>query len=120
VLLVALHRRWFFLAALAAAGTVVMQVGWADKFFEAKRYFEGDKIFIALGVLLGFNVLYLAASWWSRFREKALSPTGMVESELAEALPVAQMRRWFWGSALGFAAVALVFTAWFTECASVV
>ena len=113
VLLVALHRRWFFLAALAAAGTVVMQVGWADKFFEAKRYFEGDKIFIALGVLLGFNVLYLAASWWVNVRGKTDSPAGTVRAGLAEALPVAQTRRWFWGSALGLAAVALLFTAWF-------
>jgi hypothetical protein len=32
---VAMHRRWSFLTALAAAGTVFMQIGWADKFFTA-------------------------------------------------------------------------------------
>ena len=38
-----------------------MQIGWAGEFFVPGKYFEGDKILIALAVLLGFNVLYLAA-----------------------------------------------------------
>ena len=56
LILVALHRRWYFLAALGAIGTVIMQIGWAGEFFIAGKYFEGDKILIALAVLLGFNV----------------------------------------------------------------
>jgi len=63
LIVVALNRRWHFLTALAAAGTVFMQIGWAGKFFEPEKYFEGDKILVALAVLLGFNVLYLAAAW---------------------------------------------------------
>jgi uncharacterized membrane protein len=93
LIVVALHRRWFFLAALAAAGTVLMQIGWAVKFFVAEKYFEGNKILIAMAVLLGFNALYLAATGWARFRQQA--------------------NAWFSGSALGLAAVALGFTASF-------
>jgi uncharacterized membrane protein len=66
LLVVAKHRRWYFLAALAAAGTALMQVGWAAEFFVREKYFEGNKIFIALAVLLGFNALYLTATWWTK------------------------------------------------------
>ncbi len=93
LILAALNRRWFFLAALGALGTACMQIGWADKFFEAKKYFAGNKILIALAVLLGFNVLYLAAVWWAKRR--------------------AQTNWWLSGAQLGLAAVALAFTAWF-------
>ena len=68
LIVVALHRRWFFLTALAAAGTAFMQIGWAEKFFVSEKYFEGGKIFIALAVLTGFNTLFLAGSWWSKIR----------------------------------------------------
>src|ERR1039458_3513915 len=44
LIVVALNKRWHFLTALGALGTVIMQVGWVDKFFESKKYFEGDKI----------------------------------------------------------------------------
>ena len=66
LIVVALNRRWHFLTALAAAGTAFMQIGWAGKFFETGKYFEGDKILVALAVLLGFNVLYLAAAGWRK------------------------------------------------------
>jgi hypothetical protein len=93
LIVVALNRRWHFLTALAAAGTAFMQISWAGKFFEAGKYFEGDKILIALAVLLGFNALYLAAAWAAKLRGAA--------------------NKWLSGSALGLVAVALVFTAWF-------
>ncbi|MEI2722262.1 MAG: DUF2339 domain-containing protein [Verrucomicrobiota bacterium] len=93
LILVALNRRWFFLTALGALGTAFMQVGWADKFFEPEKYFEGNKILIALAVLLGFNALYLTAAWWAKCR--------------------AQTNGWLSGAHLGLAAVALAFTAWF-------
>jgi hypothetical protein len=93
LLVVALNRRWFFLAALAAAGTVIMEAGWAATFFEAGKYFEGNKILIALGVLLGFSALYLAACAWAKKQ--------------------ARLSRWFWGATLGLAAVAFAFTFWF-------
>jgi uncharacterized membrane protein len=93
LILVAVNRRWLFLVALAAAGTIFMQIGWAGEFFSRERYFEGNKILIALGVLLGFNVLYLAAAWWAKQRS--------------------QLDWWLAGAKLGLAATALIFAAWF-------
>ena len=93
LIVVALNRRWDFLSALAAAGTALMQIGWAGKFFESEKYFEGDKILVALAVLLGFNLLYLAAVAWAKTRKLT--------------------SKWLSGSTLGLAAVALGFTAWF-------
>lgn len=97
LIVVALNKRWHFLTALAALGTAIMQIGWADKFFVGEKYFEGDKIFIALGVLLGFNALWLAANWWAKRRD--------------------QTNQWLSGSTLGLVAVALAFTAWFLDFA---
>ena len=120
ILLVAVYRRWFFLAALAALGTIIMQVGWANEFFQSERYFEGQKIFIALAVLLGFNVLYLAASWWAKVQHKANAAVPPSAASLSVEAIAANVRRsgpqspwWFLGSTLGLAAVALFFTAWF-------
>jgi uncharacterized membrane protein len=97
LIIVALHRRWYFLTALAALGTAFMQIGWAQKFFVSEQYFEGNKILVALGVLLGFNALWLAANWWAKRRD--------------------QINHWLSGSALGLVAVAFVFTAWFLDFA---
>jgi uncharacterized membrane protein len=52
---VALHRRWHFLVPLGAAGTVIMQIGWVEKFFAV------EKAPIAMVVCLGFCALFLAA-----------------------------------------------------------
>ncbi len=93
LIVVALNRRWHFLTALAALGTALMQLGWVNAFFISEKYFAGNKILIALGVLLGFNALYLAANWFARRRE--------------------QSNWWLAGSSLGLAAVALAFTAFF-------
>ena len=93
LVVVALNRRWHFLALLAALGTAVMQIGWAAKFFVPNQYFEGDKIFIALAVLLGFNLLWLGSVWVAKWR--------------------AQINQWFSGSALGLAGITYLFTAWF-------
>jgi hypothetical protein len=71
LIFVALNKRWGFLTTLAALGTAVMQIGWVDKFFEPEKYFEGNKIFIALAVLLGFNALYLAANWLAKRRTQS-------------------------------------------------
>ena len=93
LILVAVHRRWLFLVTLAAVGTIFMQIGWADEFFSRERYFEGNKILVALAVLLGFNALYLAGAWWAKRCN--------------------QLNWWLTGAKLGLAATALVFTAWF-------
>jgi uncharacterized membrane protein len=59
---VALHRRWHFLVPLGAAGTVLMQVAWAAKFF------TDEKAGIAIIVGLGFAVLFLGAALTARRR----------------------------------------------------
>jgi hypothetical protein len=95
LIFVALNKRWHFLTALAAIGTAIMQIGWAGEFFTSGKYFEGDKIFIALAVLLGFNALYLAANWLAERR--------------------IQSNWWLAGANLGLAAVALGFTLFFFD-----
>ena len=52
---VALHRRWFFLGTLGAAGTIFMQIGWASQFFVAA------KVYAAMTIFLSFDVLFLGA-----------------------------------------------------------
>ena len=95
LIFVALNKRWDFLTALAALGTVVMQIGWAEKFFESEKYFEGNKILVALAVLLGFNALWLGANWLAKRR--------------------VQSNWWLAGGNLGLAAVALGFTLYFFD-----
>ena len=51
---VALRKRWDYLILLAAAGTVLMEFGWAFKFFES------PKANIAFAVFLGFEAQFLA------------------------------------------------------------
>jgi hypothetical protein len=97
LILVALHQRWFFLTALAALGTALMQAGWASEFFVRERYFEGERIFVALSVLVGFNALYLVANGQSK--------------------RLGQMNWWLIGAFLGLAAVALAFAPYFLSFA---
>ena len=94
---VALNRRWHFLTALGALGTFVLQAGWVAKFFEAGKYFEGDKIYITLAVLLGFNALYLAANRLAKRRN--------------------QPNWWLAGANLGLAAAAFGVTLFFFDYA---
>jgi uncharacterized membrane protein len=51
---VALRRRWDYVVILAAAGTVLMEFGWAFKFFEP------PKANVAFAVFLGFEAQFLA------------------------------------------------------------
>ena len=59
---VALRKRWGYLVSLGAVGTVIMQIGWALKFFAP------EKIYIALAVFIGFEALFLAAFLVARRR----------------------------------------------------
>ena len=68
LLAVALHRRWHYLAPLGAVGTVIMQIGWAAKFFTAERYFDGHKVLIPMTILVGFVALFTAAAAWAKRR----------------------------------------------------
>ncbi|MDQ5980378.1 MAG: hypothetical protein QG602_3355 [Verrucomicrobiota bacterium] len=60
---VALRTGWRHLVPLSAGGTVLMMLGWTDKFF------IGEKGSVAMTVCLGFTALYLAAAEWARRRE---------------------------------------------------
>jgi uncharacterized membrane protein len=62
LLAVSLNRRWHFLALLGLIGTVIMQVGWAAKFFVVA------KVFVALAVFSGFTLLFVAAVYGARRR----------------------------------------------------
>ncbi len=61
---VALHRSWFYLVPLGAAGTVIMEIGWADQFYAP------EKTISAMIVCLGFSALFIgaveAAQRWQR------------------------------------------------------
>src|SRR5207248_5749079 len=52
---VVLNRRWNYLVLLGALGTIAMQLGWVNKFFEA------GKVFVAMAIFLGFDLLFLLA-----------------------------------------------------------
>ncbi len=49
------HKRWNYLALLAAVGTVLIQIAWVATFFAV------SKVAIALSVFLGFEALFLVA-----------------------------------------------------------
>ncbi|MFM2168472.1 MAG: hypothetical protein RIS79_2843 [Verrucomicrobiota bacterium] len=66
MLAVAGRMRWRSLVAWAAAGTLVMQVGWMLRFFESSGYAHGSATWVPVGVLLGFLILFTAGVRWSR------------------------------------------------------
>ncbi|MDB6024987.1 MAG: hypothetical protein JWM68_1210 [Verrucomicrobiales bacterium] len=61
---VALHRRWNFLPVLGVVGTVIMQIGWTEKFFEVPKVFTGMTIF------LSFSALFVAAFFFAQKRKQ--------------------------------------------------
>lgn len=65
---VALHRRWHYLVPLGAAGTILMQMGWAGE------YFTDERAVTAVVVCVGFAALFLGAVIVARRRA-----TGAVE-----------------------------------------
>ena len=71
LLLVARARRWFFLASMAAAGTVVMQLAWLNTFFTSGRYDEGAATLIPMGIFLFFIVLFCGLACWSGLEKSA-------------------------------------------------
>jgi uncharacterized membrane protein len=88
VLAVAKQRRWHHLTALAAACTILMQLGWFTKFFEGEGYAEGVKTWGAVAVFIGFAALFTCAA--------AISAKVRNESVIAPAGAALGL----WGSAL--------------------
>ena len=63
VLVLAQWKRWHYLAPLAAAGTLLMQLGWALKFVVFGHAYEAsEKGWIIVAVFAGFAWLFSAAS----------------------------------------------------------
>jgi uncharacterized membrane protein len=89
LLAVALNKRWNFLTLIAAFGTILMQVGWAAQFFVRERYYEDNKVLIALAVFLGFSLLFGGAWVWAQRRR--------------------EQNQWLTASAIALPAVALCF-----------
>lgn len=83
---VALKRRWHFLVVMAAAGTVLMQIGWAAKFFAA------EKVLVALTIFTLFNAIFLGAL--------------LVANRLGRA------DDWLAGPAVGLPLMTFAFTFW--------
>lgn len=75
---VALARAWAYLVPLGAAGTVLMLIGWAEKFYQS------SKLGTAMVVCLGFSALYFAAQEIARRRGQS----DRLISLTAAALPV--------------------------------
>ena len=63
LLMVAHVRKWFFLASLGAACTILMQFAWFAKFFESGRYFEGLATWTPIAIGAAFMVLFLIAAF---------------------------------------------------------
>ena len=55
IIAVVTRKRWNYQVLLAAVGTLAMQVAWTEKFFAV------PKVGVAMGVFLGFEVLFLLA-----------------------------------------------------------
>ena len=68
LLMVAKHRRWFFLTLLGAAGTVLMQWSWFASYFSSGHYDEGIATLIPMGVVLSFTALFTFGAGHSRLR----------------------------------------------------
>ncbi len=77
VLAVAKRRRWLPLTALAAAGTLLMQLGWHSEFFQRGEYAFGAKTWVPVTIYVGFAALFAAAAWKTRQSEdEDLYPAG--------------------------------------------
>jgi uncharacterized membrane protein len=87
---VAKKKRWLYLTALGAAGTILMQLGWDTKFFAAEGYMYGPKTWITVGVFLWFAFLFTAGAWWSKRRDgEDLYPVGSALALCGSALIIA-------------------------------
>lgn len=65
LLAVVLHKRWNYIALLAALATIVMQFGWVEKFFTAA------KAPVAMGIFISFAFLFAVLLLWAERRKQA-------------------------------------------------
>lgn len=88
-LLAIAHRQgWGALPVLGAVGTILLQASWVGTFFARERYFEGDRIFIAMAVFAGFEGLFVASAVWASLagkRSRALNAAAVLMALAAVA-----------------------------------
>jgi hypothetical protein len=100
LLALAFHRRWHFLALMAAVGTVLLELSWMGAFFVRERYFDGNKILVTLAVFALFALLFDAAWWWGRRRAQVNSWIS-ASAILMSATALAAVPYWFGFETLG-------------------
>jgi uncharacterized membrane protein len=76
LLAIARRKVWNALPPLGAIGTVLMEGAWIGAFFEDGHYAFGNKIFIVMAVLAGFQALFLAAAGRARREDGERSAAG--------------------------------------------
>lgn len=104
---VALHRGWSFLVGLGAAGTIAMQLGWAEKFLNAAK--APTAMIVCLAFCALFFAAYLVARRFVRggagiAMSPGNAPEGQENSPTLRSPSVA-----FVGSAIAFPFVAFAF-----------
>lgn len=92
LLAIAAHRRWLFLTALGAFGTILMEGAWFAQFFHRGHYFEGSATWVPVVISLFFVVLFAAGAWWTNRQEKdGLFPAGSALALAASAMLFASL-----------------------------
>ncbi len=77
LLAIARRRHWNALPTLGAIGTVITEIAWMGAFFVPQGYSSGNKIFVAMAVMAGFQALFLAAVQRAKGNAEAdYSPAG--------------------------------------------
>ncbi|MFZ4764383.1 MAG: DUF2339 domain-containing protein, partial [Roseimicrobium sp.] len=89
VLAVTKVRRWSYLSALAAGGTVLMQLAWFGRFFQTGGYAVGALTWVPVAVFLGFALLFSAAVWVAARDDGDFIPAGSALALCGSAMLVA-------------------------------
>ncbi len=100
LLALALHRRWHFLALMAALGTVLLELSWMGEFFVRERYFEGNKILITLAVFAFFSILFGVVWRWG-WRQHQFNSLFAAAAIVLPAVGMAVVPYWFGFDPLG-------------------
>lgn len=62
------HRNWRFLVTAAVIGTGVIQMGWMGAHFWKDGYADGAKVLWPMLIVLGFQALFMVATWLEKRR----------------------------------------------------
>ncbi len=62
-------KKWYFLASLGAAGTIIMQLTWFGNFFDRGHYDVGQATWTPILICVGFMALFLIAAFRTKQNE---------------------------------------------------